>query len=374
MPGLPLLLLSASSLLLSAAIGGQAPQLLFEIRPERGSVRAGDEISVSFVVSNAGTTTYKYVDRSYDRSGRMGEYRLHAFDESGAPVPDPRATSLNLRGYIGGGLGAFAELRPGERLTKTIALNLWALVTTPGVYTVRGTYTLDGGATLESAPVTIRVLPRTDDEMGEHIDALVAQLARAGEGDLRTSLIRRLMYTGDRRAVQPLLEIAHQDNNASFWIGEAFSYYLPQDGIVLNDVVATVRRNGLSPPSVGILEQLQATPETIKELIGLSLVQVKDDVRAEAALAAQRHPDDRFMSALIQLASSGRVETRIRAIHALAHNRTDAGVAALRSLRQDLDARIRSATERAIEIAYEMSSATAGRPLRRDDFPDIAKR
>lgn len=372
MPALPLLILS-TSLFLDAAISAQEYQLVVEIRSERGDLRAGDEIPISFVVTNAGTNSYKYIDRSYDRSGRMGEYRLQAFDEQGAPVSDPRTTSLVPQGYVGGGLGTFAELRPGERFTKTVALNLWALVTAPGVYTVRGSYSLENGTTLESAPVTIRVVPRSENEMGQYIGTLAAQLDRASEPEVRTQLIQRLMYTADRRAAQPLLDISDQDNNASFWIGEAFSYYLPKDGGLLEDATATIRRHGVSPSSVRILEQLQAPRETIKELIGQSLIDANDGVRAEAALAAQNYPDDRFMEPLIQLAMQGSAGTRVRAIHALVNNRTDAGITALRRLRQDADPEIRTTTERAIESAYERSGAGPGRPLQMNDFPDIAK-
>jgi ribonuclease BN (tRNA processing enzyme) len=82
---------------------------------------------------------------------------------------------------------------------------------------------MENGASLDSEALTIRVLPRSHEEMGRHIERLAAELRRASIGEARTQLIRRLMYTADRRAAQPLLELADQDNNAAFWIGEAFS-------------------------------------------------------------------------------------------------------------------------------------------------------
>jgi hypothetical protein len=80
------------------------------------------------------------------------------------------------------------------------------------------------------------------------------------------------------------------------------------------------------------------------------------------------------MLPLIELATIGSAETRARAIYALAYNRTDAGVAALRSSREDPDPAIRKITDQAIEDAYPMAATARGRPLRPDDFPAIAKR
>lgn len=74
-------------------VSRQDPHLALQIRSEQNNVRAGDEILITFVITNIGTTNYKYTDRNYDRSGRMGEYRLRAYDEHGAPVRDPRTLS-----------------------------------------------------------------------------------------------------------------------------------------------------------------------------------------------------------------------------------------------------------------------------------------
>jgi hypothetical protein len=349
---------------------GQVPQLALEIRLEHDSQRAGDEIRITFLVTNVGASAYRYTDRNYDRSGRMGEYQLRAYDERGAPVPDPRT----LSGHIGGGLGSFAALQPGQRFSKVIALNSWALVTQAGVYTVRGAYVVENGPTLESPPLTVRVLPRSDTEMGRYIDELAVQLRHATDAGRQSDLIRRLMYTADRRAARPLLELGPYDGNSAHWIEEAFSYYLPRGPTALAEALAIIRRKGLSQSSVYVLEQLEAPPDTIRELLGEALTKPNDDGRAEAALAAQRYPDDRFMEPLIELATIGPAETRARAIYALAYNRTDAGVEALRRLRRDADPEIRMTTEQAIEIAYRMSRTGRGRPLRTDDFPDVGKR
>ncbi len=92
---------------------GQDPQLRVEIRSGQHVVRAGDEIPITFLITNVGTTSYEYTDRTYDRSGRMGEYQLRAHNERGAPVPDPRTLSGLEQGYIGGGRSTVSVLQPG---------------------------------------------------------------------------------------------------------------------------------------------------------------------------------------------------------------------------------------------------------------------
>ena len=206
----------------------QAPRLALELQSEHATLRAGDEIPITFVLTNVGTTNYAFTDRSYDRSGRLWDYRLRAEDDRGLPVPDPRTLFSRGQAYIGGGLGTPSELQPGLRVTKTIALNLWAVVTEPGVYMVRGSYTTDNGQSVESPALTLRVLPRTYEEMGRHIEELATQLQDASDCEARVQLIQRLMYTADRRAAKPLLELSAQDSNSAFWIREAFTYYLPR--------------------------------------------------------------------------------------------------------------------------------------------------
>jgi hypothetical protein len=217
------------ALVLPLPVPGQSPRPTLEIHADVTEVRLGDPIPITFVITNRGTAPYDYNDRNYDRSGRMPEYRLQAFDRSGAALADPRTTAAIPRGYIGGGLGAISSLPPGHQFTKTIDLNLWAVMASPGVYTVRGTYPVSGAARLESSPLTLRVLPRTAQEMGQYVEQLANQLTRTADAAERVELIKRLMFTRDPRAVTPLRELKYPDNNARFWISEAFAYYLPGD-------------------------------------------------------------------------------------------------------------------------------------------------
>lgn len=358
----------------SAALAQDARLTLVLRSDVATEIRVGDPIPLTFVVSNVGSGTYEYIDRNYDRSGRMPEFTLAAVDDRGAAVPDPRTVSRAPRGYIGGGIGGFAKLLPSARFEKTILLNVWALIARAGAYTVRGTYRTDKGWTLESPPLTVQVLPRTDADMGRLIDDLGQRLRAATNPEERAALVRRLMFTCDRRAAAPLLAFSAQPpGNAGFWIGEAFAHYLPKDAAMLTESVTAIRRAGLREWSLTVLEQLEAPVETIIAIIGESLTNGDELGRADAALAAQRYPSDHFEQALIRLATTGSDLSRRRAIYALASNRTDAGVATLAQLRHDADPSIRKATAMAIESLYRQSASSRGRPLRPEDFPDLAR-
>src|SRR5512138_3075208 len=67
------------------------PKLAVAIRVEGSGLKVGDPVPIRFAIANRGKAPYRYMDRDYDRGGRMEEYRLEAVDAGGAPVPDPRA-------------------------------------------------------------------------------------------------------------------------------------------------------------------------------------------------------------------------------------------------------------------------------------------
>jgi len=77
---------------------------------------------------------------------------------------------------------------------------------------------------------------------------------------------------------------------------------------------------------------------------------------------------DDFTPQLIAIANDPGNIGRNSAIDALAMNRTDAGVAALNTLLNDPDLKVRDWAERAIRAAYTSRDNVRGRPLKPDDF------
>jgi HEAT repeat protein len=92
-------------------------------------------------------------------------------------------------------------------------------------------------------------------------------------------------------------------------------------------------------------------------------------------LAAQQHPDDAFASRLVAIATDTGLEAnaRVRTIYALAANRTDESVKALKVLLTDSNERIRSATKQAINTAYHYRGVWTGQPLKPDDFDEATR-
>jgi hypothetical protein len=80
-------------------------------------------------------------------------------------------------------------------------------------------------------------------------------------------------------------------------------------------------------------------------------------------------PNDRFIPRLIFVAEDPKTRARETAMHALAGNRTDEGVAALRRLLDDPDEKVRVMAARAVHTGYRLRGRRKGTPLRDDDFP-----
>jgi hypothetical protein len=83
---------------------------------------------------------------------------------------------------------------------------------------------------------------------------------------------------------------------------------------------------------------------------------------------ARMFPDDILTPKLVALATNPQFTYRVNAIYALALNRTDDGVQALKTLLHGADQRISELTAEAIRSAYTTRSNEPGRPLRPDDF------
>jgi hypothetical protein len=369
-------LIAGMPLSLANAADEKGGGLTLTIRCDQTGLKAGDEIPIAFSIKNDGGTPCEYMDRSYDRSGRMEEYKLSATGQDGKPIPDPRAKT---QGRLGGGVVGTATLQPGQSFTKTIASNRWALVTKPGTYHVTATY-YHQGKSIVSAPIDIVIQPRTDLETVEYINTLAAQLKslKSNENNRQDQeeLIQKLVFTCDGRIVPVLIDAMYEykTGNAGFWVEEALSCYLPPEERTTAAMVDAASEHGMANGMFSCLKIRGCPRGQIKKLIAISLAADHRDTWGEGALAAQEYCDDAFTSRLIAIATDKQSIGRDQSIFALAINRTDESVGALKRLLEDREPRpfgnqsIGQEAAAAIRDAYLYRGNSEGRKLRPDDF------
>jgi hypothetical protein len=356
--------------------------LKLAVRCPLKNISRGDEIPIIFTITNNGPSPYSYEKRNYDRSGRMSEYALRAWDENGTIVSDPRQ---DHREGIGGGLsGGTGSLRTGQSFSRTIALNRWALINKSGRYKVVGTYTYhveDPDASrrrgirmlkavqVKSAPIEIAVNPRGQRLMGRYIKRLSRELKAIEPSkqweivEQRQAIVTKLAYTCDNRIIPILIDLMYKNHhgNEVFWAREAFLCYLPRDPQIANAILKEANKRGLAPGMQSVLEEFGCSEQQLREIIRISLDSDNLDILNAGVGAAQKHPDDKHMARLISIAMdpdrlrpdrpSPAIE-RDRAIYAIAVNRTDEGVQTLNALLKDPDKGIRRTTQDAIRQAY----------------------
>ena len=326
------------------APAAEQPSLSLLLRGPTNTIRLGDEIPVEFLITNTGLADYKFTDRNYDRSGRMWEYRLTATTATGAKVPDPRR---QFRPGMMGGLGQARSLLPGQSFTKTIALNLWALIEAPGRYEVVGDYGEDAAA-LRSAPITIVVLPRTQQEMADYINGLTNQVAaqfapaKGSSAGVSPDLVMRLMYTGSPKIVPALLQVLVQTNtprgNAQFWATAALADYVPHNREFQAAILGAAGSYGLNDTG---LDQLLLgegfDPPLVKPILARALAADNPGGWRAGVWLALRYYDDALTPRLISIAedAGARIDTRSLALRALTFHRSDAGVSAIKALLKD---------------------------------------
>jgi hypothetical protein len=342
--------------------------------------KAGDTIPITFEIANVGNIAYRYADRSYDNSGRMPEYELSAADDAGRAVPDPREQATGM-----GGISDEAVLAPGATFKRTIDLNSWALIATPGKYVVNGVYhpeilyrTLDP-LSIRSQPIVIEIQHRTDSEMAAYIDEAARELAASGSEEVRRGLVHRLAYTCDPRAVPPLLDAVYVRDNMSPIAGADLYFHMPRQLEVKGLVIDAATRRGLGPFMLNVLKKQQASAAQTKNVIQVSLSAEMPSAWADGALAASEYPDDAFTKRLAEIALNEKSPVRREAVHALAANRTDESVAALKALLADGSRPYGANAPTMAQLAGEAVKTTywlqgsgsgpTGRPFRNDDFP-----
>ncbi|MBN1972987.1 MAG: hypothetical protein JW787_05070 [Sedimentisphaerales bacterium] len=345
------------------------------------NLQVGDEIPIVFTITNNDSLDYQYINRNYDRSGRIMEYQLLAQKKDGGKVPDPRE---NVQPGIGGGLSGEAIISKGQSFNVTVALNRWALIKKPGKYTVTGIYTYsieDKNArtipdtitmkTIEvkSKPIEIEIKYRSSKQMGKYIESLQKELKQypaSNDWEIqkkRETIILKLDYTCDKRIIPTLVDLIYlnQHNNDVFWAMEGFRCYLPKTPEIRNQLLDTLRKRGFEGGIASVLESYNCDESIFKEILIKALNSDNPDIILDAVLIAQNHPSNEITPLVIAVAK-GRTPNnpkvsisqiaRERAMYALAHNRTDEVVEALNELKNDPNNRINKAAHSAIEQAY----------------------
>ncbi len=223
---------------------------------------------------------------------------------------------------------------------------------------------------INSLPIKIVVKPRSRWAMGRYIKSLIRQLGEVKPSQKwevvkqREAILSKLAYTCDNRIVPTLIELMYKNyhNNEVFTAREAFLCYLPCDEKVKQDVLKVAKTCGLAPGLQTVLEEFRCDEEDFKEIIKISLASNDLDIMGEGIKASQDHPDDVYMSALISIATDPNMLSRnkpfhsierVWAIYAIAYNRTDEGVLALKTLLNDTDEYIRKTTAEAIQAVYK---------------------
>lgn len=347
------------------------PVFSLTLRCTNSILKVGDEIPIEFIITNRGTNDYKYADRTYDRSGRMSEYELVAKTESGEEVRDPRAGARWQ--WMIGGLFGYRVLKPGQSFSKVIPLNRWALVNEPGRYTVTGHYTAGerfstNPAVINSEPITVAILPRTESEMDAYIGELSNKIAAIPSVRLVTS--RRMPE--DVRVTEAVPDPAMcEPASDGFWEAEALLYYVPRSEAIKQALIKTASEHGLQNNMEYLLRQYGVSAEEMKPLIQRSLAPDNPQAWASGAVAAQQFSDDAFSSRLAAIASGTNSGARDQAIYALAANRTDQSVEALKSLLNESDPHIHMTVTNAIQTAYFYRGIWTGTPLKPEDFPSL---
>lgn len=356
--------------LASAQSAASTPELEVTISCPDIEYKLGDEIPITFTITNIVDSPYKFSTRNYDRGGRMHEYQLTASKADGDPLTDPRES---WAGGPGGGLGGAKDLAKGESGAMTIALNRWCVIKEAGRLTVQGTYTVSSRNRKEfvSPTIHITVLPRSPQEMTEHIRQLHSELRQMGPSvpqipltaapppghgpgsgardsrekrAERNHLIQRLMYTHDSTIAPILIDSWYDAEDTSFWIVEAFSYYLPHNPEMYALIHDAALNRGLKKSMLQALQKVGSPDQSHVDIIARALA--SDDPRdaLEATGGAQLYWSDEFLPALRKIATDETFHNvaRMRAIYAIERNAPNAREEILKSLLEDQDVEIQA--------------------------------
>ncbi len=364
-------------------IQGPPPQLRLSITCPVEVIRQGDPIPIEFTITNEGDSAYRFRDI---HDGWMQPCRLWAqyqlTEEIGVPLRIPRDLPPQFACWSGPS-GSSEEIKPGKSFRRNVELHEWATITGPGVFTVGGSYHGDAFSThqirVDSDPITIEIVKRSEMEMLAYVDSLIKKLQTRLQAEKKAGIedvIRRMAYTRRMETLPAIIEVMYTADRRTHWDIKALKHYLPDKQRIAQALYEAGMTRGLVS---GMDESLIANP-AVPRLVLFPLIQKSLELSNRAcweqgANLAQRFPDDRHTKRLAAIALSEVDLTPHSVLYALACHRTKEGVAALRALLQSEDKSTREATEQAIRHAYLVGGAhSRGRPLHASDFPKRLQR
>ena len=180
----------------------------------KATFHQGEVIDAKLTFRNGSAQRYHLWIGTSDRSGRIPDIAIYAFDADGKPVVDPLRWYFE-RGGIGGGLGNVADL--GE-WTTTLPANQWLRFGKPGTYTLRAYSNRvrkgdrfeerrqENRVELVSDPVSITISPLSSAEEQRIIGQAVAQLAGSGkDAEIGAATLRYLDTAASRAVLLPYI-------------------------------------------------------------------------------------------------------------------------------------------------------------------------
>lgn len=353
---------------------GKQPGVAVSIRALADEVRFGDTIPVEFTIRNLGKKSYEYFDSDYDLSGGLWEYQLVVQTETGETVPQL------IKIMVLTGAGVIKRLPPGGHFTKTINVNEWVIIRAPGRYRLTGVYApmklnrkLDWGEKGFSEPIWITVKPRTPEEMRAYISGLQRRLEAAAKPEEQRKVVEQLAYSCSPEIVPILLDSWYRPE-AGFFESQALIFYVPWSEEIKRQIMAVAARRGLADGMQNVLDRYGISSEEMFPLIERSLAEDNPSAWPYGALAAQIYAHDALTPRLIALATDPQNPARLQALHALALNRTDDSVTALKEFLNGPDEKFRKRVADAIRSAYLHRGYARGRPLLKTDFEERFQR
>jgi hypothetical protein len=148
--------------------------------PENVSYVLGERLQVSFLAQNLGPTNFTFFfGGDYRRTGRHDRFKITAIDPDGKSARDPKADNWGM----GGGLGNFVQLQPGQFFTNEIDVAQFRVLDKPGVYTIDCSFAFDDrGPAQTNQPMPavhsrfeLKLLDRTPESVATVIEELLAK-------------------------------------------------------------------------------------------------------------------------------------------------------------------------------------------------------